>query len=291
MKKIYLAGIASIITIIAQAQIKQNEFSIGISGGISTFHYSITEGKYRAGGGGGSVNLGYLLKITKHWGVGTGAELAIYQSKTIFNEYSDNYSFLSNSIPGGTTEQNLFDFRFSYTDFKEEQKAFYLNFPLFFQLQTKVYSGPYIKVGIKLGIPIKAFRKARYSALKTSGYFPYEGIEYTDLLDHGFGTYPSMTKKYGMKLNCSLSPFAEIGWKWHIYPHRYIYTGIYGEYGVRKIYDTPQGIPLLQYYNDGTIIGNPLWKSSHQRKNNVPIVSSHIHPMAIGVVIRWSFAL
>lgn len=291
MKKIYLTAIACIISIIAQAQTKRNELSIGISGGISTFNYTATEGKHRAGGG-GSVNLGYLLKVTNHWNIGTGAEIAMYQSKTILNEYSDNYSVLSNSIPDGTTEQNLFDFRFTYTYLREKQKAFYLNFPVFFQLQTKEHSGLYVKAGVKIGIPIKAFRKTRYSALQTSGYFPYESIEYTDLLSHGFGTYPAMAKKSDMELKFSLSPFAEVGWKWRINTHRYIYTGFYGEYGIRKIYNTPKGIPLLQYYNDSPTNGNSVWKSSRQGgEKPIPIISSGIHPMAIGVVIRWAVSL
>lgn len=291
MKKIYLTGIVCIISIIAQAQAKHNEISIGISGGISAFHYSVTEGKYRSGGG-GSINLGYLLKVTDHWGIGTGAELALYQSKTILDEYSDNYSVLSNSIPGGTAEQNLFDFRFTYTGFREEQKAIYLNVPVFFQLQTQKYSGLYVKAGIKIGIPVKAFRKTRYSALRTSGYFPYEGVEYTDLLNHGFGSYQPMTKKSDMELRFSLSPFAEIGWKWRTHTHRYIYTGIYGEYGIRKIHTAPQGAPLLQYHDEGTTSGNPVWESSRLGgKNPAPITSSRIRPMAIGVVIRWAFAL
>lgn len=291
MRKTYLAMIFCLIFITSSAQPGRNEISVGISGGISALHYSVSEGKFKPQGG-ASLNLGYLLKITDLWGIGTGTELSLYRSKVNIDRYSDNYTVLSNSIPDGSSEQNTFDFRFTYTNFREEQKALYLNIPIFFQLQSDNHSGIYAKAGIKIGIPITATRNNRYSALKTSAYFPYEDIEYTDLTNHGFGNYPAARNKSDLKLKYSLSPFAEIGWKWHLGAHQNIYAGIYGEYGVRKIYDTANEKPFLQYSEDGTITGNPIWESSRQNgKSPKALLSSPVHLMSIGVTVRWAISL
>ncbi len=291
MKKIYLAMIFCFIFIVSSAQTRHNEISVGISGGISTLHYSVSEGKFKPQGG-ASLNLGYLLKITDLWGIGTGPELSLYRSKISIDRFSDNYLILSNSIPDGSPEQNTFDFRFTYTGFQEEQKALYLNIPVFFQLQSGKHSGIYAKAGIKIGIPITATRNNRYSALKTSAYFPYEDIEYTDLANHGFGNYPAARNKSDLKLKYSLSPFAEIGWKWQLGTYRNIYTGIYGEYGVREIYDAANGKPFLQYSDDGTITGNSVWESSRQNgKSPKAILSSPVRLMSIGVTVRWAISL
>lgn len=108
------------IFITSSARPGRNEISVGISGGISALHYSVSEGKFKPQGG-ASLNLGYLLKITDLWGIGTGTELSLYRSKVNIDRYSDNYTVLSNSIPDGSSEQNTFDFRFTYTNFREEQ--------------------------------------------------------------------------------------------------------------------------------------------------------------------------
>lgn len=55
------------IFITSSAQPGRNEISVGISGGISALHYSVSEGKFKPQGG-ASLNLGYLLKITDLWG-------------------------------------------------------------------------------------------------------------------------------------------------------------------------------------------------------------------------------
>ena len=117
------------IFITSSARPGRNEISVGISGGISALHYSVSEGKFKPQGG-ASLNLGYLLKITDLWGIGTGTELSLYRSKVNIDRYSDNYTVLSNSIPDGSSEQNTFDFRFTYTNFREEQKSLYLNIPV-----------------------------------------------------------------------------------------------------------------------------------------------------------------
>ena len=70
MRKTYLAMIFCFIFITSSAQPGRNEISVGISGGISALHYSVSEGKFKPQGG-ASLNLGYLLKITDLWGIGT----------------------------------------------------------------------------------------------------------------------------------------------------------------------------------------------------------------------------
>ena len=47
------------IFITSSAQPGRNEISVGISGGISALHYSVSEGKFKPQGG-ASLNLGYL---------------------------------------------------------------------------------------------------------------------------------------------------------------------------------------------------------------------------------------
>ncbi len=289
IKKIYLIGIFCSIGIALSAQIKRHEISFGVSGGMSALHYKVTEGKFTPQGG-GAFGLGYLLRINHLWGIGTGTELSFYQSKVHISQYTDNYSILSSSIQGGTTEQNVFDFKFSYTDFQENQRIWFLNIPIYAQIQSQQPSGVYAKAGIKIGIPITAVYKSRYSALQTSAYFPYEGTEYTDLPHHGFGTYPASRDKSDLNVGYSLSPFIEIGWKWELGTSHQVYMGIYGEYGTRTIYNSSDKKPLLEYLDDNIMRQNTLWDSRRQEGENPrEILSSKIYPMSVGVTLRWAF--
>ena len=58
----------------------KHEFSVYGGSGLSTLNYTVTTGEHKAGLG-GHFGLGYHYFFSPKWGLGTGAELAIYNAK------------------------------------------------------------------------------------------------------------------------------------------------------------------------------------------------------------------
>ena len=153
MRKTYLAMIFCFIFITSSARPGRNEISVGISGGISALHYSVSEGKFKPQGR--SISQSRLF-IKDNRSLGESVQVPNYL-------YTDQKSTLTDTliiIPyfpiqyrTEVLNKNTFDFRFTYTDFREEQKSLYLNIPIFFQLQVRQ--------------PFGNIRKSRY---KNRGY-------------------------------------------------------------------------------------------------------------------------
>ena len=246
MKKILTLFVAvSLITVSASAQdLKQrrNEISIFGAGGLSSLQYNLSEGEHKVGFG-GQAGLGYSFFFSPYWSLGTGVEFARYRATATLPD---------NLISG-----------ISIQDYREQQRASYINIPLMVQYQTGGNHKLFAALGGKIGFPVKAtIETDTYSANKL---FMYTARETN--LD---------------KLNLNLMASAEMGIKWKTSDKNSFYTGIFADFGFHNIQST----------NEKTFI------NSAASGVQAPIIESQvagqpftdkITPLAAGVKIRLSF--
>jgi len=259
----------------------RHEIGISVGGGLSSLQYKLTEGKHGIGFG-GQAGVGYTFFFSPHWGLGTGAEIAVYQAKAKLSDFSDSYD-----VQGATAADN---YTYSYTlnNYSELQRALYINIPLIVQYQTGGKHKFFAALGGKVGFPINAVAQTDNCSVSTKGYFPAEGRTYDDLPQFGFGTFNYAGSKTNLdKLNINLMASAELGVKWKICGKTALYTGIYADYGFYNIQKT----------NSKTFIQSTLTADNPPMS---PVVESQfagkpftdkITPLAVGLKIKFAFGL
>ncbi len=266
------------------AQNIRHNITLELTGGISPFSYQTNIGD-RKGMVGTSTAIKYNYNIDWNWSVGFGAELKMYQASTRFDTFSDYYQTAANSLISGKADQMLFSY--TYKNLEEQQRALYVNVPIF--AQYRFNNGIYVRLGAKIGVPVHSKSQIYFEELKTAGYFALENITYTNLPQHGFGTYydTEVEEEYDMRLNTSLC--AELGWTWDWNEQYMLYLGVHGEYGFGNLYKRNTLSPQL-LYEEGYFNYTPIWSANVQNGNErVAVTGDKIRSFAIGLLVRYSF--
>jgi len=276
MKKtnIVLAIILFCVAINAQ---EKSEFSTYLGGGMSSLKYGTNVGDFKHGGG-GMLGFGYTFFFTELLGAGTGVEFALYNSRISFDGHKVA------EFPATAAGEN-FLFRSAVSDFEEHSRAVLLQVPLMLRLnfagtQThKFYAG----VGGKIALPLGAKTRASSATLTNSAFFPEDNAEFTDLPHIGLSTYHS--DSFEKKLDFRPTGFvsAEAGVKFKLKDGLSFFTGIYFDYGLKRLLD-----------QRGRNFGNMVEYDS-KNPNDFAISSvfdsfvEEVIPMAIGVKAGLSF--
>ncbi len=253
-----------------------HEFSVNAGGGLSSLNYKPSSGKFSAGFG-GEAGVGYQFFFTQHWGIGTGINIALYNSGTTMDGYSSRQQAISK-------EGTLFDFSYAYSDYKESISTMMLTIPVMVQFQLPVAEkiGIYAAAGGKFGLPLSATCHTTGS-LSTNGYFPETNITYYDDLPmKGFGNY-SVDQNTDIELGVAIMLSLEVGAKWRISEALQLYTGAYLDYGVNNIKKEQTNSELLSY--------NPNAQSYPEGFNYSSLLttSDKVAPLAAGIKVRLSF--
>lgn len=266
------------------AQNIRNNITLELTGGASPFAYKTNFGD-RKGLAGTSAAIKYHYNLDWNWSIGLGAEIKMYQSSVRFDSFSDSYQTSANSLISGGAD--IMTFSYNYKNLEERQRALYVNLPIY--AQYRFDSGVYLRLGAKVGVPIKSGSEIYFEQLTTKGYFSYENITYDNLPQHGFGTYydTEVDKEYDMRVNASIC--AEVGWTWDWSEQYILYLGVHGEYGLCNLYKQKLLVPQLQYEN-GEFNYTPIWGANIQSNTGrVPITGDRVGSFAIGLVVRYSF--
>lgn len=287
MKK-YITIIAILISFISgvSSQNIRNNITLELTGGLSPFAYKTNIGD-KKGMAGTSVAIKYQYNLDWNWSIGAGVEMKMYQSSTQFETFSDSYKTEAKSLISGKADEMIFSY--SYKGLEERQRALYINIPIY--AQYRFDNGAYVRLGAKVGVPVKSGSQLYFEELTTKGYFSLENIEYTNLPQHGFGTFykTEIDEEYKMEINSSLC--AEFGWSWDWNERYVLYLGVHGEYGLCNIYEQDDLRPQLQY-EAGNLIYNPIWSANiNDGGNRVAITKSRVNTFAIGLLVRYSFGL
>jgi len=272
---------------------EKNEVSFFVGGGYSTLYYYLSNvpGGKLTPGYGGATGLGYTFFFNNTIGIGTGAEIAMYNSKFGIGEFSDKY-------PSFDGEEN-FEFRYTVNGYTERQSLFAIQIPLFLQFQFPfpLFSEEhlaYIALGGRIGFPLHSTYRSSADSYTTSAYYPQYDAPLEAPLSQGLGVFNNRTYKDELQISNDnhLSMLsAEIGMKWMISNNYSLYTGIYFDYSIYDIYKNRQTDAFLKYLdNDPVALPNrSILYSSYYSDNFRNAFVGRVFPHALGLKIRLAF--
>ena len=265
---------------------KRHEFSISTGGGVSKLNFLEIAGE-RNFGFSGNFGLGYHFFFTQEFGIGTGAELALYNTQFKMNEYDVNS--MAADIDGDD-----FEFRSTISGYSENQSIMLLKIPLMLQVQSGGSQQFYMAAGGKVGFPLSGKYKSTISSLYNSGYYEHENALYDSQEFLGFGKFTN--KKYEGDLSYKMSFFVSIeaGLKSQIGEKTYLYFGAYLDYGINNIIDAPtEPSPFAEYNADNKppFRVNSVLISQYGLGNDTSpqLFADKVKPMAVGLKLRLAF--
>lgn len=283
-KVIILIGLF-VSCLMTNAQIK-HEFSVSGGGGLSSLNYKVNninndEVKFRAGG---VFGIGYTLFLNSQWGISTGLEYALYNSKADLFSIADTHSALDDS-------NESFDFIILQRGIKEKQESSYLNIPLMLQFQTGEKSGFYAALGGKIGIPMKTKYKGSFESLESKGYYPSLNVMYDDLEHRGFGNFGGGKYSNELDFDISFMLSAEVGVKSKLTNNVALYTGLYADYGLNDIVKGSKDMTVLPYQAENPMLfrNNSILNSQYTHYGVTKSFVDKVSPFAIGIKLRLSF--
>jgi outer membrane protein OmpA-like peptidoglycan-associated protein len=285
MKKIIILSLSAALLYTANAQDTRSEFSIQTAGGISTFQYKPNIGN-KTTGAGGNFGLGYTYFFSEKWGLGTGVECTLFNTK--FNVAGQKYV-----TPGLDPSSNTsFLLNCSLTDFNEKQQAWLINIPLMLHFQTGKF---YFGAGAKIGFPLSASYTTDKGVLETTGFFedinwsvPSSGYEHL-----GFGQYDLSGSDGDISLKTVVMASAEIGAKWRMSDKWSLYTGLYVDYGLNNTIRAGSKTNLTDIAHNGAGVHIPssIIQSRYiDRPNGKPTdIVDKVLPLSAGLKLRFAF--
>lgn len=290
MKKLRITMIAAAGLMFGTALTAQtsHEFSLYGGGGLSTLNYKVTLGEQKMGFG-GHAGLGYTFFFSPNWGLGTGVELGLYNSKfELKNILNTQYTGVDNT----ETPPENFDFRSIISNYKETQRAIMLQIPLLLQFQSNGNHKFYAAAGGKIGLPISKTYKSSGVSLQNSGYFAYEDFTYTEQEFRDFGTFTDRNAEGDLDLKPAFFVSAELGMKWRLSDNWSLYTGAYLDYGLNNAAKDKRS-PLVEYNatQPTHYILNSVIHSQYPSGNlaTAPSFTEKVTPLAAGIKLRLAF--
>lgn len=283
----------SIILFIPIKTLSQNshEISFWLGGGLSSLknqtNANITDKK---NGIGGTFGIGYTYFFTSGFGIQTGLEYSIYNSKMKVPDMSESYLTWDNEFKNA-------EMRYSYNveNVEEKQHAGYLQIPLMANYRIKVSDNSmfYISAGGKVGFPVKKTYKHSVGEITTEGYYPSLDVTINDIPEQGFGTYQSLSSKGDMDLKTSWLLSAETGMNWKLTESLSLYTGVYVDYGLNDVSKNYNNKLLIAYNrsNPGQPISHNLSDASYLDGNSYQPYIKKITPFAFGFKVRLGLSL
>lgn len=256
-----------------ETNFSRHEISLWGAGDISSLQYRPLSG-LTAKGFAGAFGAGYTYYLSKHWGLSTGVEYAIYQSKNSFNSISNAYEtldILNNPITYSTIIEN----------YSEKLFTGMLNFPLSVFYQASGYPKFYVLGGFKLGLPVSSRYIGSNSVLTASGYYPDYNQTEVWQNDLGYGVFNLNGKKGKLDLNVSVMGTLETGVKWRTGIGADLYTGIFVDYGFNNMLKNGHSQKMFVEYNRD--------EPSLPVINTACVLADRLSPLALGIKVKMAF--
>lgn len=276
--------ILSVLTGVYTPVKAQHEFSVYAGGGLSTLRYKTDAGDQKNGSG-GLLGIGYRYMFSEMWGLGSGIEISLYNSKSTLDNFSYHYMAMDNN-------SDSFEFRTKLGSYEEKQQAYYLNIPLMAYLRIDGNIGFYAAAGGKIGIPLSTKYKTTATTLTNSGYYAYEDYEYTEQQFMGFGVFSVPSKKESFDLKPAFMLSAEVGANRWINDNILLYIGAYFDYGLNDIRKSKNSQQLIPYNTaQPTVVAiNSMMNSQYVVNGQTADVSDKVVPFAVGIKLGATFS-
>jgi len=280
MKKIIFATVFSLFASGVFAQHTRHEFSVVAGGGLSALNYELPEGN-RTLGLGGRAGVGYGYFWSPAWGLRSGLELGLFNSRADMSGFHDRF-------PAVDMDGTTFEFRTTLSNHRECQRAMMLQIPLMLQFQTRGQNQFYAAAGGRVGFPLRACYRTSATVVN-SGYYAQEHYEYTNRPFAGFGRFENQTSEGSLNLRTAFFASAELGMKWRLNSRMSLYTGIFADYGLNNINSTSVVAqhPLIAYNAANPTAFPPNSVLNSQRNNRA--LTDKITPLSAGISLRLAF--
>ena len=287
MKRILWLTLAGSLMFYSGKAQQNHEFSLYGGGGLSTLNYNPAQGNLDKGFG-GKVGLGYTYFLSPSWGIGTGLELSFYNVKANARNLLD--STLSSDILGGVVSAMYF--KPNYTNYRETQRATYLQIPLMVQFQHPAFKQHlwYASAGVRVGITaLSGTYKGSADQLMTSGYYPSINQEFTNWPSRGFLTITEPRTSGDLDFSATTALALEGGLKWRLSEKWKLYTGLYFDYGLNDVSPKHLNEPMVAFQSNNPTVFKygSLLNTTRQSDGNV--YNRKINTIAAGVNVRITF--
>ncbi len=219
---------------------QNNEVLVNINGPVSILEYEGVDNSAALDDGiGFGLEYGYYL--SPKWSLRTGFALQTYRGNAKLDRI--NAAYVTQD-----SEAEVFEFRYQFTNYRETQKARYIQIPILGQYETSGNNRFFVLAGVKLGIVVDSQYKSRATGLTTSGYYE----QYDVLLEAprfagfgDFGSYSWEADELDLKTNVMLS--LETGLKLPISTGSLVYLSVYVDYGLTNVFEDTKSNRLLEY--------------------------------------------
>ena len=279
MKKFYIILVISLTYLGLTAQeFNRTEFSINIGGGLANFQTQPTNGN-NAQRWTSSLGIGYHLFFNPNWGIGTGANFAIYNGGFSYKDYNTQQA-TTNTFTG-----HNFNFLVNVPNYRESHQAMMATIPLMLQFQSSGEKIFYAAVGGKAGFPFLA-KTAAKGRITSKGEYPDINVTYEDFPEYGFVTNQRFPKdKTDIEMKTIFMASAEIGIKWVLVKKMCVYTGLYVDYGLNDVLNQSTA-PA----NPNLVVFQPQTPSTFAYNTALNSYGTQMKPFAIGVTVRLAGA-
>jgi outer membrane protein OmpA-like peptidoglycan-associated protein len=183
-------------------------------------------------------------------------------------------------------------FNGNYSNYRETQRAVYLNVPLMGQWNTHGFSEYidfYAQAGFKLGFAVDGSYSLTAGKLVNSGDLDIlMGHPFTDMPEHNFieEVGPNYDGSLSFGFNLALS--AEAGVKWRLAERLWVYTGLFIDYGLLNIAPSASGTLI-----DVSTVNLPADLTYNSMLASQPVAGSNftesVHLLFAGVNVRLAF--
>ena len=261
---------------------EKHEFTLGGKLGLSALKLNTDYFKPMGG-----VTIGYNYFFNDVMGVSTGVGWTHYRWYMSMGAFSDRY--MTND------GDDAFELRSSFTEYKENQTASFLEIPLAIRFQYPMFSNEnltYFSIGAKAGVPLKSKFNTPGADFTTSGYYPAYDIILEAPENHGLGTFSTGKQVSGLSLKTMWSLTAEAGMKLDFLPQFSVYAGLCIDYALNNI-NMENGKTFLLYNQNNPTkwTFNSLLESKYIQDGKSNRFVDRVNPITVGIVIRIAFKL
>jgi hypothetical protein len=282
MKKInqYIIIAAALLTgcsLTMQAQSQYgSEFTISLGAGSSTLKYQLQQEQSKPRFG-WQLGAGYSHYFSRTIGISLGLEAETFSSLVEMKNIL--YEQQIQTPPG---LQGSFLLQAKYDGLKEKQTIILLQIPVMLQFPVNEQTSFFLGTGLKAGFPVSSKWTQDIATLTTTGYSEYTVQRYENMSNHLFSTTSDVNTSSKLELKSPVLFALEGGLKFSFGEGKYLYAGIFLDYGLNNIYKIPANTALLEYSNDSPVNYNykSILTTDHYS------VSGGIKPFAIGIKFK-----
>lgn len=264
-----------LITVVLLSQWVSAQMYVGVQSGIANLESDV-EGTLSESRLGGAIKLGYIHKISSHFGIGTGVELAQYQQEVTLS----NTPTLTNFEVDLTT--SAFVYKVTALGYKEKQTLQAVQVPLFLQYKKRIKRGVEFnfRAGTKWFLPVNYKINAQANSVNGEGYYPDFDLNIANLPEYGFGVQNNYVATGSYQTKAIWMSMFELNFTFDVNAKNSLYVGLVLENSYNSIINQEKKESFIGY--------NPTSVTDRKANGLYSIdANAKVKPFAFGLTLGW----